>query len=60
MAVKRLAREREPVEFKPLPGQENDWASGSEPEILSPLWRWLGLYPILLFITLYCLLIGMA
>lgn len=57
---RRLPREFEPVEFRPMPGQEDEWATGSDWEIRSPLWRWLGLYPLLAFITLYFGMIGIS
>jgi hypothetical protein len=43
-----------------MPGQEEDWATGSELEVQSPLWRALGVYPLLIFIIIYSAMIGMS
>jgi hypothetical protein len=48
------------VEFRPLPGQDDEWAMGSEPDILSPLWKWLGLYPLLAYISVVATMIGIS
>lgn len=58
-AVKVVPRSEEPVEFVMMPGQEDEWAGTSEME-LSPLWRWLGLYPVFGWIVLQLLMIGVA
>jgi len=49
----------EPVEFRPLPGQEGDWA-GADYVIMSPLWYWLGIYPVAGFHVLLLVLMGMV
>jgi hypothetical protein len=60
MVAKRLAREHELVEFRPLPGQEDEWAAGSEWETRSLLWKWLGLYPLLAYVAIMFALLGMS
>jgi len=47
------------VEFRPLPGQEDDWAEFSYVE-RSQLWLWLGIAPICLAFEALLLLIGMV
>lgn len=58
-AIKLVPREEEPVEFVLLPGQEDEWAGAAEME-LSPLWEWLGVYPLFGWIVLVLLMIGAA
>jgi hypothetical protein len=59
MPTKRLAREHEAVEFRPLPGQDDeDWA-GTELDSRSPLWKWLGLYPLLAYISVVFTMMGL-
>lgn len=60
MTIKRLPREHELIEFRPVPGVRSEWAAGSEAEIRSPLWDWLGLFPLLGFISIYIGLIGIS
>jgi len=57
--MRRLARERETVEFRPIPGHEDEWA-GASLEDRSRAWDWLGTYPLLIFISLYFMMIGLA
>ena len=60
--MRRLPRELEPVEFQLVPGlslTNDSWAVGFDEE-RSPLWRWLGLYPLLAFIACYLTLIGIS
>lgn len=47
------------MEFRPLPGQEEGWAGFQYVEI-SPLWRWLGVYPISLYLCFVLILFGMV
>ena len=49
----------EPVEFRPIPGQEGDWA-GADYVVRSPLWYWAGIYPIALYLVMVLVLMGMA
>lgn len=49
----------EPVEFRPLPGQEEDWA-GSDYILRSQLWYWLGVYPIGAILVLILTFMGMV
>jgi hypothetical protein len=59
LAVKLVPREEEPVEFRMLPGQEDDWAGAADME-LSPLWTWLGWCPVYLYVVAMLMLIGVA
>ena len=52
-----MPRDQEPVEFKLIPGQEDEWAGEAEME-LSPLWRWLGVYPLYGWVIATLILIG--
>lgn len=57
--LKPVAREREEVVFKPIPGQEDDWAFVFG-DNRSRLWDGLGTYPIIGFIVLMLILLGAA
>jgi hypothetical protein len=60
MRINRLVPvEEEPVEFRMLPGQEDDWAGAADMD-LSPLWNWLGIYPLYIFFVVMLVLIGIA
>lgn len=52
--LKKVAREYEPVEFRPIPGQEDEWAAITGYD-RSRLWDWLGLYPVYGYIILMTL-----
>lgn len=47
----------EEVEFKPIPGAEEEWA-GFQFVDRSRLWDWLGLYPVGFYLALCLLLLG--
>lgn len=49
----------EPVEFRPLPGQEADWA-GADYVPGSPLWLWIGAYPVGAYLIYLLVLLGMV
>lgn len=49
----------EPVEFRPLPGQEEGWAEFNY-VVRSPLWYWLGVFPICGAFIALLLLTGMV
>jgi len=49
--------QREEVVFKPIPGQEEEWAE-YEGDDRSRLWDWLGTYPILTFIVILLICIA--
>lgn len=60
MAVNRLVpRDEEPVEFRPVPGQEHEWA-GYGYFVRSKLWDYLGLYPALACVVGVLTLIGLG
>jgi hypothetical protein len=60
MAVNRsVPREAEEVEFRPVPGQEREWA-GSTWLARSRLWDALGTYPVAGVIVLLLLLMGLS
>lgn len=60
MRLNRLVPlEEEPVEFRMMPGQEDEWAGTADME-LSPLWDWLGAYPLYAFVVAMLALIGIA
>lgn len=59
MRNRRLSPGEEPVEFRPLPGQEGDWA-GADYVIRSPLWYWFGIYPVAGCLVLLLVYLGMA
>lgn len=48
----------EPVEFRPLPGQEEDWAEFSYLD--QTYWFWLGTFPIAVAHMLILLMIGVV
>lgn len=59
--ARRLPRELEPVEFRRVPGLRGS----PDDDVLDywdrePLWRWLGLYPLMAFIAIYLAMIGMT
>lgn len=54
-----VGRHEEPVEFRPLPGQEADWA-GADYLPREPIWLWLGVYPIGAAHVMLLLLMGMV
>jgi len=47
------------VEFRPLPGQEDDWAEFNY-VIPAPCWYWLGTFPIALYFMAILTLIGVT
>jgi len=47
------------VEFRPLPGQEGDWA-GADYLPREPIWLWLGIYPVAGYLVLLLIYMGMA
>lgn len=49
----------ERVEFRPLPGQETEWAEFQYVE-RSRLWYWAGVFPVSLALDFLLLLIGMV
>jgi hypothetical protein len=49
----------EAVEFRPLPGQEDDWAEFNYVE-RSALWYWLGFLPVCYVFEALLILIGMV
>ena len=57
MFNRRLSPGEEPVEFRPLPGQEGDWA-GADYVCRSPLWYWVGIYPVALYLVIVLVLMG--
>jgi hypothetical protein len=60
MAVNRpVPRSEEPIEFRPVPGQEHLWA-GSTYVPRSRLWDVLGFYPVLMIVVSMVIMIGMA
>lgn len=60
MAVNRpVAREDEPVEFRPVPGQEEEWA-GLVYTARSRLWDALGTIPVALLLIGSLILIGLG
>jgi len=56
---RRLRPGEEPVEFRPLPGQEGDWA-GADYLPREPIWLWLGIYPVAGYLVLLLVYMGMA
>lgn len=52
-----VPREEEVVEFRPIPGQEEDWA-GFQFVDRSRLWEYLGIYPIGGYLVLCAILLG--
>lgn len=59
MLNRRVRPGEEPVEFRPLPGQEGDWA-GAEYVCRSLLWYWIGIYPVALYLVFVLVLMGMV
>jgi hypothetical protein len=51
-----MAREEEPVNFRPAPGMEDEWAAFEDPR-RSAMWMALGVIPIT---TLICILLELA
>jgi hypothetical protein len=49
----------EPVEFRPLPGQEEEWAEFNYLK-RSPVWYWMGVFPVCCAFEALLLLIGMV
>ena len=48
------------MEFRPIPGLSGEWAAGAELDIRSPIWDLMGTYPLLVFIALYFMMIGIG
>ena len=60
MAVNRpVTREHEEVEFRPVPGQEHEWASFCDVQ-RSRLWDYIGVYPVGFALVAILLLIAEA
>lgn len=57
MQFRALAREEEPVNFRPLPGLEEEWAQYEDPQ-RSDLWFWLGIAPVAAFISITLVSMG--
>jgi hypothetical protein len=58
-ANRRVGSHEEPVEFRPLPGQEDDWA-GYTYVPRDRIWDWMGTYPVALSFILLLVLLGMV
>jgi hypothetical protein len=56
---KYVSREREPIEFRPIAGGDEEWA-GLHYVPRSRLWDWLGLYPVGAYLVLCLWLLGVA
>lgn len=54
-----VAREEEPVNFRPVPGLETGWAKYETPE-RSMLWWWLGVIPVAGWISLWLAVTGIV
>ena len=54
-----VAPSEEAVEFRPLPGQEDDWAEFNWVD-RGELWFWLGTFPIALYFMMLLALIGVT
>jgi hypothetical protein len=60
MALNRVVdRSDEPVEFRPVPGQEDEWASLSYVE-RSALWGGLGALPVGVVLVVLLVLMGLG
>lgn len=60
MPVNRLvSRDREEIEFRPIPGSEEEWAMYQYIG-RNPLWDWVGLYPVAAYLILNFILIGLV
>lgn len=51
MAIRFVSREEEPVNFRPVPGLEQEWATFEDPR-RSLLWLSLGILPVSLAISM--------
>jgi hypothetical protein len=58
-ANKSVLREDEPIEFRPVAGQEDEWASTSYVQ-RSALWEALGLMPVGFLFVIQLILIGLS
>jgi hypothetical protein len=58
-ANRPVGNSEEAVEFRPLPGQEDDWAEFNY-AIPAPCWYWLGTFPIALYFMAILTLIGVT
>jgi hypothetical protein len=54
-----VSRDREEIEFKPIPGSEEEWAMFQYIG-RSRIWDWLGLYPVGLYFICNLMLIGLV
>lgn len=55
---RRVGTGEEPVEFRPLPGQEEDWAEFNYLD--QTLWFWMGIFPIAVAHMLILVMIGLV
>lgn len=49
----------EPVVFRPLPGQEDDWAEFNYVD-RGGVWFWVGTFPVAVFFMIVLVLLGMV